>query len=181
MKKFTALLAFLFCLAMAVPALAEPFGARMGDSPDRFPEAAGKSGRTFFLSTAPEPQPDFQQYIVTFEGQDGLSAISGVKEFPDGEGGVLNFFNKVNGQLIQEYGPPLRYLDAGWLTWIDSAKPDDKAMKAQLHKFRDYGFGALWLLKDRDDGLDAVQVTVASKSEMACTFYVTYFFKNYKD
>ncbi|MBQ4615314.1 MAG: hypothetical protein IJB29_01170 [Mailhella sp.] len=180
MKRFTALLAFLFCLAMAVPALAEPFGVRMGDSPDRFPEAAGKSGKNFYLSTVPAPQPGFAQYIVTFE-QDGLCAISGLKEFPAGEGGVLAFFNQQNEKLIQEYGPPLRYLDAGWLTWLDSAHPDDKAMKAQLHALRDYGFGVLWLLKDRDDGLDAVQVTIASKSETACTYIVTYFFKNYKE
>ena len=180
MKKLCSLLALILCLASALPALAEPFGAKMGDGMDRFPELAGKSGRTFFVQNAPAPQADFGSYIVTFE-KDGLSAISGVKEFPAGEGGVLGFFNAQNEKLIQEYGPPLRYLDAGWLTWIDSAHPDDKAMKAQLHKFRDYGFGVLWLFKDRDDGLDAVQVTLASKSETECTYILTYFFNNYKD
>jgi hypothetical protein len=180
MKKLTAILALIFCLA-ALPASAEPFGTKMGDSASRFPEIAGQSGRTFFVKEVPAPQQGFQQYIVTFEGQEGLSAISGLKEFSEKDSGVLNFFNAQNEQLIQEYGPPLRYLDAGWLTWLDSAQPDDKALKAQLHKFRDYGFGVLWLFKDRDDGLDAVQVTLASKSETECTYILTYFFKNYKD
>ena len=78
MKKLCSLLALILCLASALPALAEPFGAKMGDGMDRFPELAGKSGRTFFVQNAPAPQADFGSYIVTFE-KDGLSAISGVK------------------------------------------------------------------------------------------------------
>jgi hypothetical protein len=180
MKKLTAILALIFCLA-ALPASAEPFGTKMGDSASRFPEIAGQSGRTFFVKEVPAPQQGFQQYIVTFEGKEGLSAISGLKEFSEKDGGVLNFFNAQNEKLIQEYGPPLRYLDAGWLTWIDSAHPDDKAMKAQLHKYAHYGFGVMWLLKDRDDGLDMVQVTLMAKSESHCTALVTYYFKNYQE
>ena len=179
MNRLTAILALIFCLA-ALPASADPFGVKMGDGMDRFPELAGKAGRTFFVNEAPAPQAAFGSYIVTFE-KDGLSAISGVKEFPAGEGGVLSFFNRLNEQLIQEYGPPLRYLDTGWLSWLDSARPDDKAMKAQLHKYAHYGFGVMWLLKDRDDGLDMVQVTLMAKSESHCTALVTYYFKNYQE
>ena len=170
------------CLALfAAPALAEPFGTSMGDPMSRFPELSGKSGRTFFVTCVPAPQKDFSKYILTFEEKDGLSAVSGVKEFTESEGGVLPFFSRVCDTLIQEYGPPVKYLDPGWMSWLDAVRPDDKALKAQLHKFSQYGFGAIWLLKDREDGLDMVQVALAAKSETHCTAFVTYFYKNYQD
>lgn len=181
MKKISVLIAVLASLAFAFPALAEPFGTRMGAPITSFPELSGKSGRTFFVSGVPAPQADFSRYIVTFEEKDGLSAVSGLKEFPDGEGGVLPFFSRTCEKLIQEYGPPVKYLDPGWMTWLDAARPDDKAMKAQLHKYSHYGFGAIWLLKDREDGLDMVQVTLSAKSETHCAALVTYFFKNYQE
>lgn len=181
MKKISVLLALLSCLAFALPALAEPFGVSMGDAMGRFPELAGKSGRTHHLAAVPAPQPGFQQHIVTFEEKDGLSSISGLAEFPADKGGVLAFFNQQNETLIQQYGPPVKYLEPGWINWLDAARPDDKALKAQLHQYRNYGFGAIWALEDRADGLDMVQVALVAKSETHCTAIVTYFFRNYQD
>lgn len=180
MKKLFLLIALVFSLA-AVPASAEPFGTKMGDSPSRFPEIAGQKGRTFFVKEVPAAQPGFQQYIVTFEEKSGLSAITALKEFPAGEGGVLKFFNEQNEKLIQEYGSPVQYLDASWLMWLDSVRPDDAALKAQIHKYAHLGFGAIWTLRDFEGNLDTVQVTVVPGSETSCTVMVTYFFNNYQD
>ena len=180
MKKLTAILALIFCLA-ALPASAEPFGTKMGDSASRFPEIAGQSGRTFFVKEVPAPQPGFDQYIVNFEEKGGLSAITALKEFPEGADGVLKFFNEQNEKLIREYCPPVKYLDTSWLLWLDSTRPDDAAFKAQLHKYAHLGFGAIWTLKEFEGDIDVVQVAIAPKSEKSCTLMVTYFFNNYTE
>ena len=204
MKKLTALLALVFCLATAVPSLAEciagrkgdvfasfpevttPFGAKMGMPGKAFPELRHKevtSRSTYVVRSVPKPSPLFDLYLLTFEDDgrsvDGLSAVCGAVIFRKGEHGLSEFFFKQTKVFQKHYGDPSYFLNEKWIRFLRERLPECDELKKALFADR-RGFVAAWDFKGRPDGLRRVQVEFFPQSEDECWGVTSFYFENYK-
>ncbi|MBR6624947.1 MAG: hypothetical protein IKL01_01855, partial [Mailhella sp.] len=204
MKKLTALLALIFCLATAIPAqagciagkegdvfasfpeVATPFGAKMGMPGKAFPELRHKevtSRETFVVRSVPKPSPLFDLYLLTFEDDgrsvDGLSSICGAVIFRKGEHGLSEFFAKQTKVFQKHYGDPSYFLNEKWIRFLRERRPECDELKKALFADR-RGFVAAWDFKGRPDGLRRVQVEFFPQSEDECWGVTSFYFENYK-
>ena len=205
MKKLTAILALVFCLATAVPSLAEciagkagdvfasfpevttPFGVKMGCPADFFPELRNKevtSRSTYMVRSVPNPSPLFDLYLLNFEDDgkrvDGLSAICGAVIFRKGEHGLSEFFAKQTKVFQKHYGDPSYFLNEKWIKFLREVRPECDELKKALFADPLGGFVAAWNFKDRADHLKRIQVEFFPQSEDECWGVTSFYFENYK-
>lgn len=94
-------------LAVAQPAQAQAvFGLRMGMQPSALPAAKERATNAYTVQV-PQPQPDFDFYMVTAPPRIGLCrilAIGRTYKGPDAERHVLATFDRVKAAVEKDYG-----------------------------------------------------------------------------
>ncbi|ESQ93282.1 hypothetical protein ABAC460_00855 [Asticcacaulis sp. AC460] len=168
------------CL-VTTPAFAGAFGIEMGTplSQLKDPDLMNGSGpvKTYYV-TAPQPNSEFERYVVTLTTQTGVCSVVGFGRLYDNDrygNAVRPPYERLKSVLTTKYGPPV---SDQYALLPDALWNKDSDFAASIYR-KERVVAVGWRLDERPGNMNSVTMMISSNADDTTSVTIAYGFKNY--